>query len=64
MSLKDFHIVFITASVVLAFGFSVWGMNQYHSFQEPVFLWGGCLSFLGALCLLTYEIFFIKKTRS
>jgi hypothetical protein len=29
MSLKAFHIVFIAASILLAFGFAAWCFNEY-----------------------------------
>ena len=29
MSLKAFHVVFITASILLAFGFGAWLLKQY-----------------------------------
>ena len=57
MSLKEFHTVFITASVLLAFGFSYWGVVQAQ-------LLTSVLSFLSGIGLVLYEISFIKKTRN
>jgi len=31
MSLKAFHVIFITASSALAFGFGVWALKNYFS---------------------------------
>ena len=37
MSLKAFHVLFITASCALAFGFGVWMLRDYRSPDEVVF---------------------------
>jgi divalent metal cation (Fe/Co/Zn/Cd) transporter len=64
MSLKVFHIVFISLSVVLAFGFGLWLLVG-----QPVE--GGLIDILAALfsfgvgiLLVLYEIKIVKKFRS
>ena len=65
MSLKAFHIVFITAASALAFGCGVWWLKDY-------FGTGGLVSDLiyglGALVvgvgLIVYERYFLKKTKN
>jgi len=64
MSLKTFHVVFITLSTLLAVGF---GLSSYHDFQMHG---GGALSvslavagFVAALGLVTYGVWFLKKLK-
>ena len=56
MSLKWFHIFFISLSVVVAVGFGLWGLlNQY------VLL--GVLSLVVAAGLVVYGNYFLRKAR-
>ena len=64
MSLKEFHIVFITASALLCLGFTCWGFTQYHELHRPVYAGTGLLSFVATIGLVMYEIRFIRKTKS
>ena len=57
MNLKGFHIFFIFCSVILAFGFGFWNINQ----PETGNLIGGILSFLVGGFLLVYGIYFYRK---
>lgn len=63
MSLKAFHVVFITASVLLALGIGVSCLRAYFGQDGPMNLLGG----IGALCagaaLVVYEAWFIRKSR-
>ena len=64
MSLKAFHLVFITAASALAFGCGVWGLKNYWSAQGrlPDLLFGlGCL--LAGAGLIVYERYFLKKLK-
>ena len=64
MSLKAFHLIFIIASIVLAFGFGVWlVVNFFHE--------GGILNLISAVAsfgvgvgLIFYERYFLKKTKN
>jgi hypothetical protein len=64
MSLKTFHVVFITLSTLLAVGF---GLSSYHDYQMHG---GGALSlfltaagFLAAVGLVIYGVWFLKKLK-
>ena len=65
MSLKAFHLVFITASCALAFGCGVWGLNNYCGpsgrLLDLVF---GLGSILAGVALIVYERFFLKKLKN
>ena len=65
MSLKAFHLVFITASSALAFGFAVWELKNYWS---PTGSLGDLLFGLGSLLagvgLIVYERYFLKKLKN
>ncbi len=64
MSLKAFHLVFITASSGLSFGCGVWGLKNYWSAGSHVpDLLFGLGSLLAGVLLLVYERYFLKKTR-
>ena len=64
MSLKAFHLIFITASSALAFGFSVWELKSYWSVDGRL---GNLLFGLGSLLvgvgLIVYERYFLKKLK-
>jgi hypothetical protein len=62
MSLKAFHVVFVTASALLAFGFAAW---CFGAAPEPGTgrLLAGALSVLAGFGLVGYEAWFLKKTR-
>jgi len=64
MSLKEFHVVFITASVLLFLGFSYWGVVQYHQFHGTIFIGASIVSLIAAIGLTLYEVRFIKKTKA
>jgi len=56
MSLRAFHVVFISASVLLALGLGWWCLPAH-----PV---AAGASFVVGLALIGYEIWFLRKTRS
>jgi len=62
MSLKSFHLVFVTAAIALAFGCAVWGLKDYRSpggaAGDLVFGLGSMVAGIG---LIAYERFFLKK---
>jgi hypothetical protein len=64
MSLKAFHVVFITASSALAFGCGVWSYRTYRSADggalDLVFAIGSVAAGIG---LIVYERFFLKKLK-
>ena len=63
MSLKAFHILFIIVSVLLSFGFGVWGIYTHLSFGNVTFLIMGIVSFVIGIALIIYGINFMKKLK-
>jgi hypothetical protein len=65
MSLKTFHIIFITASCLLAFGFGVWMLMAYRSPEgQTSDLIYGLLSLAAGVGLIFYERYFLKKLKN
>jgi hypothetical protein len=65
MSLKAFHVVFITASSVLAFAVGVWMLREYRSPEGTSGdLAYGLASLAVGIGLLVYERFFLRKLRN
>ena len=62
MSLKAFHVVFVSASALLAFGFAVW---CFRAVPEPGGgrLAAGAASVLVGACLIAYEAWFLKRMK-
>jgi hypothetical protein len=62
MSLKGFHVVFVTASALLAFGFAVWCVGAV---PQPGAgrLWAGAAAAAAGIGLVVYEAWFLKKMR-
>ena len=65
MSLKAFHVVFVTAASILAFGFGWWLLREYRSPEGATkdLVWA-VSSFVCGVALLVYEGFFIKKLKN
>ncbi len=65
MSLKAFHVVFITAASALAFGFGIWMLRDYRAADGTI---GDLLFGLGSLAagvgLIFYERYFLKKLKN
>jgi len=65
MSLKAFHLVFITASCALAFGFAVWELKDYWSPDgHKADLAFGLGSLAVGFGLIVYERYFLKKLKN
>ncbi len=64
MSLKTFHILFVTVSSLLAFGFGVWSLNNYFGGSNAVAdLAMGAGSLLAGVALVVYGKYFLKKLK-
>ncbi len=63
MSLKGFHIVFITFSMLLALGLGGWCINLYLMLGVSVYITGAVFSFLAAVLLFVYGIWFYRKMK-
>ena len=64
MSLKAFHVIFISAASAMVFGFGIWELKEYFSgagqVWDLVFGIGGLAVGVG---LIVYERYFLKKLR-
>jgi hypothetical protein len=64
MSLKAFHVMFITAASALAFGCGVWGLKDFFSQGRQTWdLIFGLGSLASGIGLLLYERYFLKKLK-
>ena len=64
MSLKAFHVLFITAASAMCVGCGVWGLHNFMSAEgrafDLAFALGG---FIAGAALIVYERFFLKKLK-
>jgi hypothetical protein len=63
MSIKGFHIVFITFSTLLAIVLGVWCVKVNAAFGAPVYLAGAVASFAAAVALVIYGVWFYRKMK-
>ena len=63
MSLKAFHIVFISLSTLTAFGFAYWSMITFMSNGEMLLVAAAVASFVCGIGLILYGIRFLKKLK-
>ena len=64
MSLKAFHLIFISAASALAFGCGFWGLKDF--FSEGGRAWDlifGLGSLAAGAALILYERYFLKKLK-
>jgi membrane protein CcdC involved in cytochrome C biogenesis len=61
MSLKAFHVVFISLSILLSMGIGGWGIQSYFSDSNDVGILVGLFFLLLGLSLVYYERKFILK---
>lgn len=63
VSLKAFHLVFISVSTILAVGFAVWALDDYRVNGGAASLIGGGISALAAGVLPVYGRWFMRKLK-
>jgi hypothetical protein len=63
MSLKGFHIVFITFSTLLALGVGAWCLWVNSVAGAPGFRMGAICSFVAAAVLMIYGVWFYRKMK-
>jgi hypothetical protein len=63
MSLKGFHILFIVFSTLLALGTGFWCIWVDLTVGEPVYRSGAIASFVVALVLVIYGVWFYRKMK-
>ncbi len=61
MSLKAFHIVFISLSILLSLGIGGWGIQSYVSDSNDIGIRIGLFFILLGIGLVYYELKFIQK---
>jgi hypothetical protein len=64
MSLKAFHVVFVTASILLAFGFGAWAYSDYKDQGRAVDLLYAIGSTLAGIALLIYFKIILRKLKN
>lgn len=63
MSLKTFHIVFVAVCVVFTTGFGFWAVRNYEASGDVAALVCGIGSFVGAVGLCIYGVWFLRKLK-
>ena len=63
MSLKLFHLVFISLSAILSGGCAYWAIENYRANATSADLVLGVVSAALAIALVLYEVWFLRKTR-
>lgn len=63
MSLRGFHIVFITFSTLLAIAIGVWCLWVNSIVGAPVYMAGAVCSFIAAVGLVGYGVWFYRKMK-
>jgi hypothetical protein len=65
MSLKAFHVLFITLSCLLCFGCGAWQLTVASSPDGASSnLYIGLAAIVAGLALIAYEYYFLKKTKN
>jgi hypothetical protein len=63
MSLRVFHLVFITLSVILTAFVAAWAAGQYRDVHDPGYLAGAAVALAAGAALVVYGAAFQRKTR-
>ena len=63
MSLKAFHVVFIIASILLAFGFAAWALKNHSAGGQASLLYYGIGSAVAGVGLVGYFAYVLKKLK-
>jgi len=63
MSLKAFHIAFISLSSLLCFGCSAWGLSNYLQSPTSGYLLFAIAGLLGGIGLIVYGVRFLRKLK-
>lgn len=64
MSLKSFHIFFISASILLLIGFGAWFLATQPVSAEAINVFAGLLCFSLAGGMVVYAVRFLQKFKS
>ena len=61
MSLRNFHIVFISLSILFSFAYASWALFFHPTDIHENYFWTGIFAFTVGLGLVIYGINFLKK---
>lgn len=64
MSLKAFHIFFLTVSLVASLFIGFWSLREWRESGEGVYLGLGLLSFATLIAIIPYGIWFLRKLKN
>jgi len=64
MSLKAFHLIFVTALSSLAFGCSAWKFKAYADNHLSKDLIWAIVALLGGIAVIVYGKYFLKKLKN
>lgn len=64
MSLKVFHVFFISVSVLLCLGFGGWCFFSETTVKHPGYLAAGTAAVLCAVGLAVYEVMFLRNFKN
>lgn len=65
MSLKTFHLIFITIATLFAIWFAIWGIRSFvHDASNNLHLFLGVISLIAAIALIIYEVKVFRKFRA
>jgi hypothetical protein len=64
MSLKAFHVIFITSAFLLAVFLGGWCLNEYSRNGQVIQGLLGLLSLAGSVALIVYGRYFMKKLKN
>ncbi|MDD4933134.1 MAG: hypothetical protein PHO89_06680 [Methylacidiphilaceae bacterium] len=63
MSLRQFHLLFVTIVTGLFLGLGGWALKGYYDHQGGLLAWLGAGSLAVALLVVVYGAWFLRKTR-
>lgn len=63
MSLKAFHLIFVTASVAVSLFMAVWSFMQYRAAGSQMYLAFSVASAVAVAALLVYGRYFLRKLK-
>ena len=63
MSLKAFHVVFVIASILLAFGIAAWSLVNFSDGGRTGDLIYGLASGVAGAALIAYGVYVLKKLK-
>ena len=63
MSLREFHLVFVTVAAMFAIGIEFWGIREFALGKGAAYLWYTVLGFLGGIALVYYFGWFNRKCK-